>query len=49
MDNVIDLKKERIKKFTRENEIVFTLDNDTSDADNDNGMEFTFELEVDDA
>ncbi len=49
MDNVIDFNKEKIKKFTEENEIVFTLDDNTSDATNDNGMEFIFELGVDDA
>ena len=49
MDNVIDFNKEKVKKFTEENEIVFTLDDNTSDATNDNGMEFLFVLEVDDA
>jgi len=48
-NNVINFNKEKIKKFTEENEIVFTLDDNTSDATNDNGMEFIFELGVDDA
>ena len=40
MDNVINLNKVKAKKFNEENEIVFTLDDDNSDASNDNGMEF---------
>jgi hypothetical protein len=49
MDNVINLNKVKAKKFNEENEIVFTLDDDNSDASNDNGMEFIFEMEIDDA
>ena len=49
MDNVINLNKVKAKKFNEENEIVFTLDDDKSDASNDNGMEFIFEMEIDDA
>lgn len=48
MDNVINLDKVKAKKFNEENEILFTLDDD-SDAINDNGMQFTFEMEIDDA
>jgi hypothetical protein len=49
MDNVINLNKVKAKKFNEENEIVFTLEDDNSDASNDNGMEFIFEMEIDDA
>jgi len=48
MDNVINLDKVKAKKFNEENEIILTLDDD-SDATNDNGMQFTFEMEIDDA
>ena len=50
--NVIDFKKASLKKFNEENEIVFTVDDQTyslgemvHQAHNDNGMEFIFKLE----
>ena len=48
MDNVIDFNKVKTKKFVEENEVTLSLEDD-SDSDNDNGMQFTFEMEVDDA
>ena len=50
--NVIDFKKASLKKFNEENEIVFTVDDQTyslgemvHQAQNDNGIEFVFKLE----
>tara|TARA_Y100000813_G_scaffold164425_1_gene125478 strand:+ start:644 stop:847 length:204 start_codon:yes stop_codon:yes gene_type:complete len=50
--NVIDFKKASLKKFNEENEIVFTVDDQTyslgemvHQAHNDNGIEFVFKLE----
>ena len=50
--NIIDFKKASLKKFNEENEIVFTVDDQTyslgemvHQAHNDNGMEFVFKLE----
>ena len=50
--NIIDFKKAKAKKFNEENEIVFTVDDQTyslgemvHQAHNDNGMEFVFKLE----
>ena len=53
--NVVDFKKAANKKFNEENEIVFTVEGDdyklgemVHQAQNDNGMEFVFKLEMDD-
>jgi len=53
--NVINFKKEKLKKFNEEKEIVFTVDDDNytlgecvHQSHNDNGMEFIFELEMED-
>ena len=50
--NIIDFKKASLKKFNEENEIVFTVDDQTyslgemvHQAHNDNGIEFIFKLE----
>ena len=50
--NIIDFKKASLKKFNEENEIVFTVDDQTyslgemvHQAHNDNGIEFVFKLE----
>ena len=53
--NVIDFKKEKLKKFDEENEIIFTVDDENytlgemvHQASNDNGMEFVFRLDIED-
>ena len=53
--NVINFKKEKLKKFDEENEIVFTVDDENytlgemvHQASNDNGMEFVFRLDIED-
>ena len=50
--NIIDFKKASLKKFNEENEIVFTVDDQTyslgemvHQAHNDNGIEIVFKLE----
>ena len=50
--NIIDFKKAAAKKFNEENEIVFTVDDQTyslgemvHQAHNDNGIEIVFKLE----
>ena len=53
--NVINFKKEKLKKFDEENEIIFTVDDENytlgemvHQAHNDNGMEFVFRLDLED-
>ena len=53
--NVINFKKEKLKKFDEENEIIFTVDDENytlgemvHQASNDNGMEFVFRLDLED-
>ena len=53
--NVIDFKKEKLKKFDEENEIIFTVDDENytlgemvHHASNDNGMDFVFRLDLED-
>ena len=53
--NVINFKKEKLKKINEEKEIVLTVDGDNytlgeciDQTHNDNGMEFVFELEMED-
>jgi len=53
--NVINFKKEKLKKFDEENEIVFTVEDENytlgemvHQAHNDNGMEFVFRLDLED-
>ena len=50
--NVINFKKEKLKKFNEENEIIFTVEDQdyelgelVQQSHNDNGMEFIFKLE----
>ena len=51
--NVIDFKKASLKKFSEDNEIIFTVEDQdytlgemVHQAHNDNGVEFVFKLEV---
>ena len=53
--NVIDFKKEKLKKFDEDNEIIFTVEDENyalgecvHQAQNDNGMEFVFRLDIED-
>tara|TARA_B100001063_G_scaffold225476_1_gene234330 strand:- start:1212 stop:1406 length:195 start_codon:yes stop_codon:yes gene_type:complete len=53
--NVINFKKEKLKKFDEENEIIFTVDDEkytlgecVEQSQNDNGMEFVFKLDLED-
>ena len=53
--NVINFKKEKLKKFDEENEIIFTVDDENytlgemvHQSSNDNGMEFVFRLDLED-
>jgi hypothetical protein len=48
MSNIVNFKKAKTKKFNEEHEVILTLEDD-SDSSNDNEMQFTFELEEDDA
>jgi hypothetical protein len=50
MSNIVNFKKAKTKKFNEEHEVILSLEDDSdSDSSNDNGMQFTFELEEDDA
>ena len=51
--NVIDFKKASLKKFSEDNEIIFTVEDQdyilgemVHQAHNDNGVEFVFKLEA---